>query len=181
MLRESICAALVLGGAAVQAGESSGFYVGGGLGQVSLQQDVLGFSINASDTAGKIFGGYQINRNLAVEATYIDIGSPKDTDGGITFGMTANVLQGSLRGLFPFNPTMAGYVKAGIIAWDATATATTGSSFASADDQSNGFSWGAGMQFDVNKNTQIRLEYEGATVSDIDFRLISAGIAWVFR
>lgn len=179
MLRQAIALAMVAGVA--HAGEDRGFYVGAGIGQITLKAKPLDFSINATDTAGKIFGGYQINRNLAVEATYIDLGNPKDTDSGLTFGLTANVLQGSLKGIVPFSPVAAGYLKAGIIAWNATATVSSGSSFASADDSSNAFSWGGGVQFNFASNIQGRVEYEGAKIDGIDYQLISAGVSWLFR
>ena len=72
----------------VMAQEAPGFYVGGSVGptRAHFNNDAYnnlarnnGFAINSSSvdnssTGGKLFGGYQLNPNFAVEGGYFDLG-----------------------------------------------------------------------------------------------------------
>src|SRR5262245_37366693 len=85
--------ALALGGAAglAQAQENpSGFYAGGGFGQFNVNIDDIDDTDNAigrlddGDTSWKVFVGYRFNPYIALEAAYIDFGTPSsrlDTSG----------------------------------------------------------------------------------------------------
>ena len=82
--------------------EASGFYVGGSLGatRAHFNNDAYnnlarnnGFAINSSSvdntsTGGKLFGGYQLNPNFAVEGGYFDLG--RFNYSGVTSGGTYN-------------------------------------------------------------------------------------------
>jgi OmpA-OmpF porin, OOP family len=84
--------------------DPSGWYIGGNVGRSGATIDeeritsglagqglaTSGISNRDHDTAYKLFGGYQINRNFAVEAGYFDLGS---------FGYTASTVPlGTLSG-----------------------------------------------------------------------------------
>jgi OOP family OmpA-OmpF porin len=173
---------LVLMAGAAHAAGHNGPYVGAGVGAISFEGgEDIGLSIKNTGTAFKLFGGYQINRNLAVEGTYIDSGSPKDNVDGVTFTLDATAFEASIRGIVPFSDAVSGYARAGIIAWKATGTVSNGFDSASADDDGTNFGWGAGVQFQLSLNIQGRVEYEGAKISDLDYRLASAGIVWLFK
>jgi len=62
--------------ATVFAGADSGFYIGAGAGDATVKDT----DFDASDTAYKIFGGYNIGFiplvDFAVEASYVDFGAP---------------------------------------------------------------------------------------------------------
>jgi Outer membrane protein beta-barrel domain len=68
----------LLGTAAVSAQADTGFYVGGGIGQSSLEDDPASF--DESDTAWKAFVGFKLDFipvvKAAVEAGYRDLGNP---------------------------------------------------------------------------------------------------------
>ena len=82
--------------------EAPGFYVGGSLGatRAHFNNDAYnnlarnnGFAINSSSvdnssTGGKLFGGYQLNPNFAVEGGYFDLG--RFNYSGVTSGGTYN-------------------------------------------------------------------------------------------
>src|SRR3982750_1288990 len=62
--------------------EVSGFYVGGGIGQFNAgidDIDEVDDTVDAwddDDTAYKFFGGYRMNRFVAFELDYINLGEP---------------------------------------------------------------------------------------------------------
>src|SRR5256885_8076692 len=61
-----------------QARGETGWYAGITLGQSDVKNvDCTGFSCDTKDTAFRILGGYQINRNFAAELGYHDLGKVK--------------------------------------------------------------------------------------------------------
>src|SRR5438094_10099337 len=75
-----------------QARGETGWYLGGNIGQSKLKDGCSGLggsgiSCDDKDTAFKILGGYNINRNFAAELGYTDL--VKDTDSGL--GLTVDL------------------------------------------------------------------------------------------
>src|SRR5215831_5546150 len=91
---------LMAGSTAFAAEPLTGFYAGAGLGQSTLK--LSGTSFDEHDTSFKIFGGYSINRNFAVEAAYFDGGnaSVSDSFSKVTFKISGVDL--SVVGSIPF-------------------------------------------------------------------------------
>jgi hypothetical protein len=86
----ALCAALLSTSALAQsnrtAGQDSGFYIGAAFGSAKHDLKKADFgpvggvqpSLDQSDRAGKVFGGYRVNSHLAVEAQSMDFGSATD-------------------------------------------------------------------------------------------------------
>src|SRR6266403_2684803 len=74
-----------------QARGDTGWYAGITLGQSEVKSvDCAGgFSCDTKDTAFRILGGYQINRNFAAELAYHDLGKVKVT-GPANFDIKSN-------------------------------------------------------------------------------------------
>ena len=81
----------------------SGWYIGAHIGQADVDE------INDEDTSFKILGGYQINKNFAVEGAYIDFG--KTSVSGIEF--KANAWEAVAVGILPIGDRFGIYGKAG--------------------------------------------------------------------
>jgi hypothetical protein len=85
-LATALAALLALGGARTAAAaepDPSGPYVGAGIGQFDVTidnlegvQDVIG-NLDADDSAYKLFFGWRFNPYIALEADYIDLGTPR--------------------------------------------------------------------------------------------------------
>ncbi len=69
-----------LGAAAARA---EGLYIGGSLATPHYGDNVNGLSIGNSGISGKLFGGYQLSPNFAVEAGVSDLGRISDENGSI--------------------------------------------------------------------------------------------------
>ena len=94
--------------AVVFAGADSGFYVGAGVGDASVKEG----DFDASDSAYKIFGGYNIGF-----IPLVDFGNPSTSAGNVEVtGINAFGLAGLSFG--PFGV----FAKAGAISWDADST-----------------------------------------------------------
>jgi hypothetical protein len=142
---------------AAYAGTESGFYLGGGLGESSVEAG----SFDEDDTAYKVFGGFNIGFiplvDFAVEASYVDFGTPEDITGFDAFG---------LAGL-SFGP-FGVFAKAGAISWD------------SDNDSGSDPAYGVGARFALG-SIAIRAEYEEFDVDEADtFSMTSISAVFTF-
>ena len=96
----------------------SGFYVGGHIGQAEAKDAcdglAAGVSCDDKDTAWRILGGYQFNRNLAIEGAYTDLGELSASAPGASGSAEANALELTGVGSFPLGNPFSVYGKAGI-------------------------------------------------------------------
>ena len=145
--------------------DDAGFYVGAGVGEFGLEID--GF--DDSDTAFKVFGGYQFIKYLGVELEYIDGGTAED------FGLKVDVsgFNLSLMGILPVGERFDLFAKLGMIAWDADAPGI-------GSDSGEDLSWGIGAGYAFTDNLGARLEYQGFEIEDADGDMISIGMCWKF-
>ncbi len=152
---------------AAVAGADSGFYIGAGVGDATVKDT----NFDASDSAYKIFGGYNIGFiplvDFAVEASYVDFGNPSTSAGNVEVtGLNAFGLAGLSFG--PFGV----FAKAGMINWDADSTFGTVSSSDSGTDPA----YGVGARFAIS-SFSVRAEYE---VYDLDADLDMVSVSGVF-
>jgi opacity protein-like surface antigen len=167
-LRGSILGlALVSASSIAQAADAGQAYFSGYLGNTDV--DVDGFS--GSDMSFRIGGGYQLNRNIAVEGFYINYGEAEDR--GYTIEATALQFQGVA--MLPVSPAVDLYGKLGLALWDGEAC---GNGCVSNDG--NDIVFGFGGAFDVSKKVAIRAEYELADFDDADFNTIMVGVDIAF-
>jgi len=190
--------------------QDQGLYIGGSIGQ-SRANDVGGCSdifdivnscsVKTTDTGWRLFAGYQINQSVAIEGSYLDLGTFTISGSGRIAGtpVFANA-SGSDKatgfsldavGTLPINAQFGLIGRIGVFAWtlDASATASGGGISASASDKPTGTSldYGVGVKYDLDGNIGIRGEFQRFTKigndttgkSDID--LISASILYRFR
>ncbi len=153
--------------AAAVAGADGGFYIGAGVGDASVKDA----DFDASDSAYKIFGGYNIGFiplvDFAVEASYVDFGKPSTTVGSVEVsGVNAFGLAGLSFGPFGI------FAKAGMINWDADSTFGSTTSSESGTDPA----YGVGARFAIG-SFAVRAEYE---VYDLDADLDMVSISGVF-
>jgi outer membrane immunogenic protein len=152
---------------AVIAGADSGFYIGAGVGDASVKEA----DFDASDSAYKIFGGYNIGFiplvDFAVEASYVDFGNPSTDAGNVEVsGLNAYGLAGLSFG--PFGV----FAKAGVLSWDSDATFGT----LTESDSGTDSAYGVGARFAIG-SLSVRAEYE---VYDLDADLDMVSVSGVF-
>jgi len=177
---------LALGFAATaHAGAESGFYIGGGVGNASVEAtdaNPLGganLNFDESDAGYKLFAGFNFGVlpliNLAVEGGYVDFGAPQGTIAGQNLSHEVDGFNAFGLGGVNLGPLML-FAKAGLISWDADsvvgATTTT--------DSGTDAAYGAGLQFQL-LSIGVRAEYERYEVSDLDsLDLLSASVTYTF-
>lgn len=180
----------------------TGLYLGAGLGQSKLDNDTLdwlsdlGYSTDDSDTAYKLFAGYDFNPNFSLEASYIDFGDFTADAAAIFNG---NVIDESIKasvdgfgiamvGRLPLQHGFGVYGKVGLIAWKGDAYDTVivnGQKVIDAKLSADGTDpfYGVGVEYVVNQ-VMVRAEYEYFDLrdqgEDFTIDLISAGIGYLF-
>jgi OOP family OmpA-OmpF porin len=147
-------AALALS-AAASAQQLSGFYVGAEFGQADFGSD--------DDTAVKLLGGFQINRNFAAEVGYSML-----YDKG---GSEVTALEVVGVGMFPVANQLSIYGKLGFANVDVE---TPGGS----DDKTE-LTWGLGVQYDVSTRLGVRAGWQRYE-TDEEVDLLSVGVVWRF-
>lgn len=150
--------------------QDAGFYAGGSLGQAKFKDACtdtdVGFvgSCDDKDTAWKIFGGYQFNRNFGVEAGYTDLGEVTGT--GTFLGLPASFKAKAKGfellgvGTFPINEQFAVYGKAGVFRWDLDTSATAGGFSEAASEKGTDLTFGFGLKYNFTKNLAARVEWQ---------------------
>lgn len=205
------CATLVLAlGASLQA--HAQIYAGGSVGRsnLSIDRDAvtgqlidLGFNaaattVKESDTAFRLFAGYQFNPYLAVEAAYVDLGDFRfrsTVDPAGTFQGTPSVTgeEVSAVGRYPFAERFAVYARVG--GWfSRTRTTYTGTGsvelVSGAERQkknASGLAYAVGGSYSLNSHLGLRAEWarymdlgNELTGGKTDARLISVGVTYMF-
>lgn len=140
----------------------SGPYVGGLLGRSQAKQGCVGLLAgggrSCDDTAPAfgLFAGYQLNRYLAAEAGYTDLGKVRATPpAGATADTHASLLEGSALAFLPLGEVFAFYGRLGGY------HATLQSSERGVGDHSNGgLTYGAGLEWGMRRGLGLRGQWQ---------------------
>lgn len=153
----------------------AGGYVGGAIGQVRLEDTAGSLSLDADDTGFKVFGGYEFNQYFSAEIAYIDGGTPEDNVLGVTVEADPSAIQASAIGTLPLTDIFGLHLRASLLSWENTFTASNGFNSASVDTDGEDFAWGVGGTFKIGQRGAIRLEFEGADLDGTDVSILTIG------
>ena len=167
--------------------KDSGFYAGLALGTSSMTDACAGLPAGVScddkDSAWRIFGGYQLNRNFAVELGYANLGESSASGFGVTASVEASAFDVVAVGILPFTNEFSAYGKLGLYVGSLEGRSNVG---ISADESNSGLTFGLGVRYDFTKNIGARLEWSRyASVGSDDFGetdidLVSLGVVFKF-
>jgi len=181
-LQALLAAALML---PVVAMADSGFYVGGSIGNSTVEFDTADIGIpgvptnyDENDSGYKLFAGYRFDLpvvEFGIEAGYVDFGKPDfdivgdpasiEADGFNLWGIAG-------VGLGPVDV----FAKIGYLAWDAEAVYQ---GLSSGDDDSD-IGYGVGLAFWLG-SIQLRGEFETYDLDEVDLSMLSLGVAYQFN
>ena len=111
-------------------------YIGGSLG------------LNDGESAWRLFGGYRVNRNAAIELGYADLGE-------MNFGGTpvnSDAWELSALGILPLGERVSAYGRLGFYRGEARGGGI--------NETTTDLTFGLGAQYDVNRNIGVRLEWQ---------------------
>jgi opacity protein-like surface antigen len=144
-----------------------------------------GISVDDSDVGFKLGGGYMFNRNIGVEAAYVDLGKEKFTAPGFSADAKASGEVLAALGVWPLNDQFSLLGRVGII--NATVKVSGGGADVKSTDVK--LTFGVGGAFNLSKELSLRLEWDrydklgnsdpnSTGESDVD--LISLGVVYKF-
>jgi OmpA-OmpF porin, OOP family len=181
--------------------DSSHYYLGAGAGIARTANETarttgillpgvntLSSSSDRNDNAFKVFVGYQINRNIALETGYYSQGKSRFTtqtspSGSLSGSTRVRGLNFDVVGTVPFTERFAGLARVGVQqAWSEARYSGTGAgagvSFNSKHNNTN-YKVGLGAQFQLNQAIWVRGEMERYRVKDITGRRNNIDVATV--
>ena len=166
----------------------SGLYVGGGIGNASVELDFqdAGFDLpnfDEDDFAWKVMGGYNFDLltfDLGVELSYVDFGQASGDVLGADLEIDSTGL--SLFGVAGFDLGPVGvFGKLGYVSWDLDATVSAiGEPSVSVSDDGSDLAYGAGVRVGLGA-LEIRGEYEVFDIEDTDIGMVSASLVYHFN
>lgn len=129
---------------------AEGPYVGGSLGTTRYKgSDIGGLATDRSSSGGKLYGGYEITPNVAVELGYADVGKASSAAAEIKgHGLYVDAV-----GKVPLTESLSALGRIG--AFNGHAKDNLGNS-----DSGTDLKVGLGLQYDLNKQAGIRGEWE---------------------
>ena len=160
----AMLAALALVSSPALAQDQKGFYIGAGVGMSTIKDactDVpAGVSCDDEDTATKFFGGYQFNRNFALELGYTDLGKASASFPGLgSASVEASGFELLALGIVPLSPSWSIYGKGGLFLWDVDLKDSTGM-VGTGSETGTSLTYGFGVGWDITKNFGLRFEYQ---------------------
>jgi OOP family OmpA-OmpF porin len=163
-------------------GPDSGWLVGGSVGQSKIKVDCTGFTCDDTDTAFRIFGGYNFNKNFGAELGYADLGKVTVSAPGISGDIKATAWDIMAVGTLPLADKFALYGKLGWYFADSKASGSIGGG----SESNNDLTYAIGGQYNFNKNLGLRLEWQqyksvGGDNSNGDVDVMSIGVVYKFK
>jgi|GEM_PF-3522190 len=176
------------------------FYIGvaGGSSNIDTRVTTVTAHLDESSTGYKIYGGYDLSRNFAVEFAYADLGEGKLTGNNgdrfirdnVLYQFTANNAE------LKFNPTLisaAGVFTArvgrrfdlhgriGVASWNVDYTASaTGVPGSTGSDSGSDIFFGGGVGLHFGWGWRLTADYESYSIDNGDSTLLSIGLAKSF-
>jgi len=176
-----IAAALLAGVAGTSNAAEAGWYIGAGVGAaqttIDIQRDT-NYKEDKNATNYKVFGGYQFNKNWALELQYADLGTYKRTNGGSSFELKTNVVSLSGVGMLPLADHFSLLGKIGVAAQNGKTTSR--GIYTGTDGTNTALLLGAGAEYNFTKSVAVRAEYERIGSSNLKNNLLTVGLRYSF-
>jgi OOP family OmpA-OmpF porin len=164
-------------------GPDSGWLVGGQVGQSKIKVDCpAGLTCDDTDTAFRIFGGYNFNKNFGVELGYADLGKVTVSGFGLSGDIKATAWDIMAVGTLPIHEKFDLYGKLGWYFADSKASGSIGGG----SESNNDLTYAIGGAYNFNKNLAVRLEWQqyksvGGDNSNGDVDVIGVGVVYKFK
>ena len=157
-----------------------GFYAGGALGFSEFDGFCVGglISCDKKDNSWKVFGGYQLNRNFALELGYANLGEANARGSLGTASAEATALDLVGVGTLPLADRFSVYGKLGMYRGEVEARNSLG---ASASDDGTELTFGFGALYDFAPNLAVRAEWQRyQDFTALDVTVVSIGVLMRF-
>jgi OOP family OmpA-OmpF porin len=174
----------------VLGGPDSAWYAGGSVGQSSSAVCDFAFGAECDDqgTAYRVFAGYQVNRYLSLELGYQQLGDVTMTLApGATQTLETTLFDLVVLGTLPLTQRLGAYGKLGIYRANNEVKSNNIPGFVDQKLESNGLTYGVGLQYDVTANLGVRIEWQeyanviGSGIGSSNADVTSVAAIWRFK
>lgn len=158
MKKQAIILAALIGAASAQAQSNESFYVTAAAGSTHLNVDCAGTtSCDASDTGGKLVGGYKFGNGFSVELGYIGFGKFKQSVGTLNYSVkpTAFTLGGAYA--LPLNSDWGLNLRLGVAQVKTKLDATQGNASGSTSESKAKVYAGVGVTYAISPTVKLEL------------------------
>jgi len=145
------------------------FYAGADVGRTRINAD----GVTATATGGSLYGGYQLNSNVAFEAGYRGLGSSTETISGVRVKIEGSAWQASALFSAPLSNEFSVFGRLGVNRVEAKAS----SAGVSAKEHDTKGLFGFGARYAVSKEIGLRAEFQKP---DSDVKVFSIGADYRF-
>ncbi|HVR82651.1 MAG TPA: outer membrane beta-barrel protein [Luteimonas sp.] len=146
------------------------------------------------DTGYKVFGGYQFNRNFALEGGYFNLGqfgytATTEPPGTLTGNIKLQGVNLDLVGIVPFTEKFSAFARVGVIYAEAkdhfAGTGSVNVLDPNPSKRDTNYKFGVGLQYDFTESLAMRVEAERYRIDDAvgnkgDIDLASVGLVYRF-
>lgn len=155
-----------------------------GLGVGRAQVDFDDYGVKGDGTSWEALAGWEFNKYLAVEASYIYSGNIEDTVsvsgiGDVKLRANTKAITASVIGSLPIGDRFSVFARAGLLHWDSDLKGSVPGFSATASADGDDLLYGVGATAMV-ESALLRLEYRGAQIEDADLSLLTLSIVWRF-
>ena len=166
----------------------TGFYggVGAGVSRTDLNGTGVTGSTDKRDSAWKLFGGYQFNRNIAVEGGYVDMGKASVAGPQGFASAESNAWQIGAVGSLPLSQQFAFTGKLGVARASTDSIGVVNGVAFAGTQHHTAPTYGLGMRYDLSQNVALRGDWDryrienGAFGGKSDSDLFTVGAQFKF-
>ena len=141
--------------------QSNPLYGGFALGFASADSDCdsYGYNCDGEETSFKVYAGKRLHPNLAAEIAYYDLGTFRNKGFAATTTAETSGLNLSVLGIIPVSSYGFFYGRAGVMLWQADYQRID-ANIVSSDEDGTDFTYGAGFAWQIDKQYDLRFEFE---------------------
>jgi len=157
---------------------ATGLYAGLDAGWIGYHDNVSGYSLDLSGFTYSPFVGYQFNRYVGIEGSYIGTGNASTRVQGVDVELKTHGVQAAVIGTLPLSPVGGLYARAGLINWHSTAS----SSYLGVSESDDGTDalYGLGAYL-TRGQLSGRLEATTAEMDGTRVYRVTLGAYWTFK
>jgi len=157
-------------------------YIGVGVGEATINvcsdlQASGATTCDENDTGFKLFGGWRLNENLAIEGSYSDHGEVDASAPGFRVTAGATALAISVKGAWELANSFSVFGRLGYARWDTDVSITN---LGSADDNGYDSTYGLGLEYSLTETLGVRGEWERTSFDSDDVDLLSINLVYRF-
>ncbi|MDH4071937.1 MAG: porin family protein [Gammaproteobacteria bacterium] len=158
------------------------FYLGGSIGDATLDEDFDGLNVDDSSTAYRIVAGWSFNRHFSLEGGYNDFGDFEQTfddgTGPMTAKLSADGFILGLAGRLPASERIALTGRAGMFFWDGNAEIND---VTQATPEDSNLYVGIGLSFSVSDKLELTGDWTRYELESAASDVYSVGLQYHFR